>query len=137
MAERMILPEEVTNTRIKTIFDEAFMESDFTEKGEVRVTEGGIKVLLSVDADRKLLRYLMLFGYRGGASPADQLELVNELNKNIIFMRAWSFGNGIAFDYALPYDGGLPPKQVISAYNWLRKTALGGLQQYDRKNIVA
>ncbi|HHH40891.1 MAG TPA: hypothetical protein ENK56_02665 [Chloroflexi bacterium] len=133
----MILPEEVTNTRIKTIFDEAFMESDFTEKGEVRVTEGGIKVLLSVDADRKLLRYLMLFGYRGGASPADQLELVNELNKNIIFMRAWSFGNGIAFDYALPYDGGLPPKQVISAYNWLRKTALGGLQQYDRKNIVA
>ena len=137
MAERMILPEEVTNTRIKTIFDEAFMESDFTENGEVRVTEGGIKVLLSVDADRKLLRYLMLFGYRGGASPADQLELVNELNKNIIFMRAWSFGNGIAFDYALPYDGGLPPKQVISAYNWLRKTALGGLQQYDRKNIVA
>ncbi len=137
MAEQMILPEEVTNARIKTIFDEAFMESDFTENGEVRVTEGGIKVLLSVDADRKLLRYLMLFGYRGGASPADQLELVNELNKNIIFMRAWSFGNGIAFDYALPYDGGLPPKQVISAYNWLRKTALGGLQQYDRKNIVA
>ncbi len=137
MAMQMIPPAEVNNSKIKLIFDEAFLDNDITESGEVRVTEGGIKVLVSVDSDRQLLRYLMLFGYRPGAKVQDQLELVNELNKNIIFMRAWSFGNGIAFDYALPYDGGLLPKQVVSAYQWLRKTALGGLQQYDRKNIVA
>lgn len=133
----MIPPEQVTNSRIKSIFDGAFLDTAITDDGDVRVTEGGIKILVSVDTGKQLVRYLMLFGYRKGAREKDQLELVNELNKNIVFMRAWTFGDGIAFDYMLPYDGGLPPKQVISAYRWLRKTALGGIQQYDRKNIIA
>ncbi|HEC35464.1 MAG TPA: hypothetical protein ENI39_02895 [Anaerolineae bacterium] len=137
MAEQMISPGDVTTAKIKGIFDGAFMDASITDKGDVLVTEGGIKIFLSVDTGKQLVRYLMLFGYRRGASEKDKLNLVNELNKNIVFMRAWSFGNGIAFDYALPYDGGLPPKQVISAYRWLRKTALGGIQQHDQKNLVA
>lgn len=137
MSEQMIPADQVSSTKIKEIFDNAFMDTALTDDGDVRVTEGGIKIFVSVDTAKQLVRYLMLFGYKRGASTKDQLELANELNKNIVFMRAWTFGNGIAFDYALPYDGGLPPKQVVSAYRWLRKTALGGVQKYDRKNIVA
>lgn len=32
---------------------------------------------------------------------------------------------------------GLLPQQVISAYQWLRRTAIWGIQQYDQKHIVA
>ncbi len=137
MSTQVLAPADVNNSAIKGIFDEAFLETIVTDDGSLRVTEGGIKVLISVDESKQLVQYLMLFGYRRGTKTGDQLELVNELNKNIVFLRAWSFGNGVAFDYSLPYDGGLIPQQVISAYRWLRKTVLAGVQQYDRKNIVA
>ncbi len=136
MTLEIIPADRVDISRIHEIFKGAFLETDLTDEGTIRVTEGGIKILVSVDASKELIRYLMLFACRPGASGQDQLELVNDLNKNIVFMRAWSFGNGIAFDYSLPYDGGLLPHQVISAYRWLRKSALGGLQQHDHKGIV-
>jgi len=55
----------------------------------------------------------------------------------VVFLRAWAFPEGIVLDYALPYDGGLLPQQVLSAYQWLRRTAIWGIQQYDQKHIVA
>ncbi len=137
MTTEIVSPADVSNDKVQEIFDAAFMDTDRTDDGGVRVTEGGLKIVVSVDESKQLVRYLMLFGYKRGAKTQDQLELVNELNKNIVFLRAWTFGSGIAFDYALPYDSGLLPKQAISAYRWLRKTVLGGVQQYDHKNIVA
>ncbi len=137
MSLQLIPPEQISTAKIKEIFDAAFMQTQTTNEGQVQVAEGGIKIFVSADQDKQLVRYFMLFGFKPGSRVQDQLELVNEINKNIVFLRAWSFGNGIAFDYALPFDGGVTSKQVVSAYRWLRKTTLASLQQYDHKNIVA
>jgi len=137
MSSEVIPPTQVSSAKIKEIFDNALLSATFNDQGDVLVAEGGIKVLVSVDTDRQLLNFLLLFGYRRGASEKDKIELANELNKNMVFLRAWSFGNGMVFDYVLPYDTGLLSKQVISAYRWLRKTTLAGIQQHDQKNIIA
>lgn len=137
MAEQIMPATEVSLSSIKGIFDGALIDASLTDDGKVCIAEEGIKVFLSVDTDKQLLTYFLLFGWSRGGNPKDQMELANELNKNIVFMRAWVFNDGIVFDYSLPYDGGLAPKQVVSAYRWLRKTAVWGLQQYDRKNLVA
>lgn len=136
MTAQMIPPTEVSAAKIKEIFDGAFLDTAITDDGKLLVTEEGIKMFVSVDTDKQLVNYMLMFGFKQGASTKDKLELVNELNSKLVFLRAWTFDSGIVLDYALPYDGGLPLKQVFSAYQWLRNTAMAGLQQYDHKNIV-
>ncbi len=137
MAAQTISPEQMSIAQVKEVFDAAYMDTSMTDNNQVQITEGGIKLFVSVDADKQLVQYLMLFGFKPRTKEQDQLKLVNDINSNLVFVRAWSFGNGVALDYSLPYDGGLPPKQVISAYRWLRKTALAGLQQFDQKGILS
>lgn len=137
MYEEILAPEDVTPQAIKQIFDDAYIGATLTADEKVCVTEEGVKVFISVEEDKQLLTYFLIFGWRPGTDPVDQLELINALNQNIVLMRAWAFPEGIVVDYTLPYDAGLLPAQVISAYNWLRRTAIWGIQHYDRKNIVA
>lgn len=137
MNEYVLSPEEVSPQSIKTIFDDAQIGATLTDDDKVCVTEEGIKVFISVEEDKQLLMYFLIFGWRGGTRTQDQLELTNALNQNVVFLRAWAFPEGIVLDYSLPYDGGLLPQQVLSAYQWLRRTAIWGIQQYDQKHIVA
>ena len=136
MSSQMIAPTDVSIQKIKQVFDGAFMDTQITDDGKLAVTKDGIKLFVSVDSNKQLITYLLLFGSKPGASMADKLELVNEINTSLVFLRAYAFDVGIAIDYALPYDGGLPPQQVYSAYNWLMKTAVAGLSEYDHKNII-
>lgn len=137
MNEYVMAPEEVSPETIKAVFDDAQIEATLTADERVCVTEGGIRVFISVEEDKQLLTYFLLFGWRRDTTLQDQLELTNALNQNVVFLRAWAFPEGIVLDYSLPYDGGLLPQQVLSAYQWLRRTAIWGIQQYDQKRIVA
>lgn len=137
MNERILSPGEVSPQTIKAVFDEAGIGATLTDDDKVCVTEEGIKIFISVESDKQLLTYFLLFGWRRGAGLQDQLELTNALNQNVVFLRAWAFPEGIVLDHSLPYDSGLLPQQVLSAYNWLRRTAIWGIQQYDQKHIVA
>ncbi len=137
MNEYVMAPEEVSPETIKAIFEDAQIGAALTPDDKVCVAEEGIKVFISVEEDKQLLTYFLLFGWRRGTSLQDQLELTNALNQNVVLLRAWAFPEGIVLDYSLPYDGGLLPQQVLSAYNWLRRTAIWGIQQYDQKRIVA
>ncbi|MCS7178695.1 MAG: YbjN domain-containing protein [Anaerolineae bacterium] len=137
MNERVLSPEEVSPQTIKAIFDDAYITATLTPDDKVCVTEGGIKIFISVEEDKQLLTYFLLFGWRSGTLFQDQLEFTNALNQNVVFLRAWAFPEGIVLDYSLPYDGGLLPQQVLSAYQWLRRTAIWGIQQYDQKHLVA
>lgn len=137
MNEYVLSPEEVSPQAIKAIFDDAYITATLTSDDKVCVNEEGIKIFISVEEDKQLLTYFLLFGWRSGTPLQDQLELTNALNQNVVFLRAWAFPEGIVLDYSLPYDGGLLPQQVLSAYQWLRRTAIWGIQQYDRKHIVA
>lgn len=132
----IIPPEEITIARIRSIFDSLLLETSLTPQNELCITEQGLKTFIAVDPERQLLKFFLIFGFHADSLPDAQLDLVNELNKNIVFMRAWTFGSGIVFDYALPYDAGLIAEQVISAYQWLVRAALGGLQEYDTQHLV-
>ncbi|GAB4533953.1 MAG: hypothetical protein Kow0063_16590 [Anaerolineae bacterium] len=136
MTTQMIPAADVSIDKIRQIFSGAFLETELTDDGKLIVSNEGIRVFVSVDKAKELITYLLLFGSRPGASMADKLELANEINSNLVFLRVWTFDAGIAIDYSLPYDGGLPPKQVFSAYQWLMKTAMGGLRQYDKKDLI-
>ncbi|MGB9775758.1 MAG: YbjN domain-containing protein [Anaerolineae bacterium] len=137
MNEYVLSPEEVSPESIKAVFDDALIDATLTADDKVCVNEEGIKVFISVEEDKQLLTYFLIFGWRRGTRLEDQLELTNTLNQNVVFLRAWAFPEGIVLDYSLPYDGGLLPQQVLSAYQWLRRTAIWGIQQYDQKHLVA
>jgi hypothetical protein len=137
MAEQLIDFEQVTTERIKQVFDGAFLDTSITKDGGIAVVEGGITMLVSVDTGKQLLRFLLPVPFKKKASEGDQYQLCNAMNMNIVFMKVSSIGSGVVFEYSLPYDGGLPAKQIISAYRWLRKTALGAVQQHDRKGLIA
>lgn len=136
MTVPLIPPEEVTAARVKEIFDSAFLDTA-VDGGTIAVAESGLKVFLAVDSDRQLVHFWLAFGLRRGARPNDVLEFTSEVNKGLIMLRAWALENGVVFDYWLPYDAGLLPKQVISAYRWLRKITVDAIQAYNRKNVLA
>ncbi len=136
MNPAIIAPAEVTPARIKDIFDSAFIDAAITQDGKVDVVESGLKTILSVDADRQLITFWLAFGCRRGARTSDVAEFAMEVNKNLIFVRAFPIEGGVLFDYSLPYDAGLLPRQLISAYRWFRKVAVDGIQAYDRKNVL-
>jgi hypothetical protein len=136
MSVALIPPEEVTAGRVKEVFDNAFLDTAID--GEtIAVAESGLKVFLAVDTERQLVHFWLAFGLRRGARPNDVLEFTSEVNKGLIMLRAWALENGVVFDYWLPYDAGLLPKQVISAYRWLRKITVDAIQAYNRKNVLA
>lgn len=136
MDTSVIAPEEVTVETVRKVFENAFLDTAMTADGKISITEGGIRTFLIVDTDRKFLNFLLIFGCKQGAKVNDIVDFATEVNKGLIFLRAIPLQDGIVFDYWLSYDAGLLPKQIITAYRWLRKATVDAIQKYDQKRLL-
>jgi len=91
----MIRGDELTGPRLLEIFRRAYIDGELDSEGDVRLTIDGIKILVTVDSQRKLLHFISIFGVKPSATRQQVLDLCNRINDRLILIRA-------AYPSALP-----------------------------------
>jgi len=121
-----------------TIFRNAAMTvTKDAASGEVTVEESSFKVIVRLDEPKKLITYTLLFVMEEAASTEERLQLANKLNFEVVLARFYVGPSGHLFaDYALSYEDGISPAQVVRGFRWIFATVTGGIQTHDTKKIV-
>jgi hypothetical protein len=138
MRNLLIAEENVTPPTILQLFEDAFMKVELDDDNDVRVTtELGTVILIKVHQDKKMLKYLGLFGFRKTANTSDKLTLVNTLNSKVILSRFSMPKEDILLsEYFLPYEEGIPSYQVINGFRLFERVTLGAIREFDTANLV-
>ncbi len=112
---KVLTEDEVTIPKIKEIIERAFLKAILDNDGDLIVhTDNGPRVIMTVDKDRKLIKFLAIYANESGWLKAEH---TNRINDNYIFARfsVPDQGDVITIDYYLPFEGGVTAYQLISA----------------------
>jgi hypothetical protein len=114
----LITKEELTGQRLMEIFAAAYMDPHIDADGDVTLELDGIKILVSADAPRSVLRLVALFGIKPEASRQQLLELANRINDGLIMLRA-------------SYPVALPMPSLMLDHYLVTEAGLSGLEIVD------
>jgi len=107
----LITPENVTKELLKSVFDDAFMETSYDDDGDLRVKED-CSCFVMIRKDR--IRLLSVWGFKSSVSEQQKLEFVNRVNSEYIIVRATAGTKNILFfDYDIPLAGGIPKRTLV------------------------
>ena len=117
-AKAPIPAKEITTDRVFAVFQNAMIEC---EKDDKRITldENGMKVLVAVDADKKVISFVSLWSLKEKAPMFNKLRMANTMNDETLMVRfAVSDATTLWCDFQVPYDRSVLPSDLI---NWYRK----------------
>jgi hypothetical protein len=109
--------DEVTLNRIEALAKQALMSTDRQQDGELVLREGGMRVFVNVDTDRKIMTFFAAWSLRSRFSMEEKLQFANGQNTDKILVR-FTVPQPDTFwcDYALLYEGGITPFSIINTY---------------------
>jgi hypothetical protein len=140
MAETEILQErDVTKENLAALFRRAFFSTRFDSDGDLIVETDGPRVLVKVDPDKKMLKYLAAYGIDESSPLELKHALANKMNDRIIFVRfsiPEAKSDALVADYFIPYEGGIPAFQIISALRWFARVVPGAILTCDDHDLV-
>jgi len=115
MTNDLVTPENLSVELLNSIFDDAYMETSIDSDGDLHVRDDiGCFVILSKDKDRITL--LSQFGFESGATHSQRLECVNNINKEMIIVKAYVGNNdSLRFEYDICLKGGVTKKNIVQA----------------------
>jgi len=129
--------DEVSLQKIKTFFDAAFLKATFDEDGDLRIEDGGFKVFVKVDREKKLIIFISAFNLKASVPAIKKLQFVNTLNADLIFARFSMRGpTTLLCDYQLLYEGGITPYTVVNNYRLYAKVINGAVCTQDPEDII-
>jgi len=134
-----ILPEAgVTPARLQRFFKSAFMKAEVDDDGDVKVkSDVGITVWISIEAERKLLKYVATYGFKEDATEVDRLQLVNTLNDNVILVRfSVPRDDVLMADYYLYYEEGIVPYQIVNTLRHFANITVKAIREYDSDDLI-
>lgn len=140
MATAEVLAEdEITVSNLAEIFKRAFFKTSLNEHGELVVQTDGPKVIVAVDQDNNLLKFMSVFGFKESARLELKHAFVNKMNDEIILDR-FSIPKGqpdvLLADYYLPYEEGIPAFQIVSTIRLFARVAMGAVHRCDENDLV-
>lgn len=128
--------DEVTLDKLTGLFTAAMFSVTTVEDG-IRVEDSGVKTLVRLIPDKKLIAFVQLYDFKEGTPTEARVELANRLNVEVVFARFCITADGLLYaDYQLCYESGLLTYQVVRSYKWLFATVTGGITNYDSNGIV-
>jgi len=136
--EKFLEENKVNKTNILHIFKNAFMKASLDEDEDIRVTSGlGSVFLIEVLSDKKMLKYVSMFGFKTSASASKKLAFLNELNSGVILSRfSMPRDDVLLSEYFLPYEEGIPSYQVINCLRLFERVTTGAIRQFDTSDLV-
>lgn len=140
MATAEILAEsEVTKENIAGLCKRAFMSTSFDKDGDLVVQTDGPRVVVMVDADKKLIKYLALYGVKKSSPLELKHAFVNKMTDTVIFGR-FSIPDRrpdvLVADYFLPYEEGVPAFQIVSALRLFARVVPAAIGACDDNGLV-
>ncbi len=140
MATAEVLAEnEITKESLAALFKRAFLSTSFDKDGDLVVQTDGPRVFVTVDEDKKLLKYMSIYGVKESSPVELKHALVNKMNNDIIFGRfsipEKTPGMLIA-DYFLPYEEGIPAFQIVSAIRLFARVVPVAIRACDDNDLV-
>jgi hypothetical protein len=134
-----ILSEDgVTPARLQRFFKAAFLKAEIDEDEDVKVrTDAGITVWISIEAERKLLKYVATYGFKEDVTEVDRLQLVNTLNDNVILVRfSVPREDVLMADYYLYYEEGIVPYQIVNSLRHFANITVKAIREYDTDDLI-
>ena len=132
------LPEgEVNAQKLAEIFKVAYMKCTIDEDGDLLVQTDGPRVFVSVQEDKKLLKFIAMYGLKESATEEMKMAFVNRMNDGIIFARfSVARADTLMADYYLPYEEGILAFQIVAALRLFGRVVPGAIQACDKDDLV-
>jgi hypothetical protein len=127
----------VTLQKVKTFFDAALMNAKLDQDGDLLIEDGGFKTYVKLDKEKKMITFFSLWGLRDSVPETAKLELVNNLNRDLIFVRFSMPRTTVLYcDYQFLYGGGITPQAVLNNYRLYARVVKGAVLTRDPKDII-
>ena len=133
MTQDLITPENLSKESLKSIFDEALMETSVDPEGDLHVSENlNCLVLPSDSKDR--IRLLAIFAFEPQVSQQKRLEFVNQVNSEFILIRAsvGSQNDTLFFDHDILVQGGITKKALVLATKRFLSIPREAIQEFGK-----
>ena len=133
---RVIEEEDVSIERLREVFDAAFLKTEITSSGNLKIYDDRDFAYISLPEDMDLIRFSVTYGFKDGTSLEDKLALTNRVNNEVVVTR-WSVTDAgkLDTDYYLSYENGVLGYQVVRSYKRFLSCGMSGLRK-DEQGIV-
>jgi hypothetical protein len=109
----VLTEDELTPSNLKKFFESIYLKASLNDRGYLIVhADGMLPVCITLDQDRKLLKFLLAYDNGHGQLT---LKHINRMNDSYILARfsVSEQGDSVYIDYHLPYEGGVSPYQLL------------------------
>lgn len=129
--------DQIDPASILEVFD-TFTKATLDDDKDIRVTTApSTMFLVKVLQDKKILKYLSMFGFKDSATESSKLAFLNELNSTVILSRfSMPRADILVSEYFLPYEKGISSYQVINSFRLFERVTLAAIREYDKANLV-
>jgi hypothetical protein len=130
--------DQVTPAQLQQFFKSAFMKAEVDDDGDIKVkTDAGITVWISIEAERKLLKYVATYGFKDDTTEEERLQLVNTLNDNVILVRfSVPRDDVLMADYYLYFEEGVIPYQIVNTLRHFANITVKAIREYDTEDLI-
>jgi hypothetical protein len=128
---------EVTIPNLAQVFKRAFFSTSIDSDGDLLVQSEGPRIIVRIDAEKKLLVFMVMVRIKESAPESAKLSLVNNLNNKMVLAR---FGvpraDIMVSDCTLPFEEGIPTFQIVATLRLFARVVVGAVRAHDENNIV-
>lgn len=134
----VIAASDVSLESLQQHLNEAYVNGEIDDQDRILVTtDNGLKVLISLNQDNKLIKFALGFRIKEEASEEQVLRLANRINDKIILVRcAVPSDEVLVADYFLPYGQGIQPLQIVNSLKLLDRVCLAAIREQDTDKII-
>jgi len=138
MATAEILAEnEVTTPTLDELFKQAFFQTTVDSDGDLIVQSDGPRVIVTVDEQKKLVKFMAVYGLKEAAALEHKLALVNRMNDEIIYVRfSVPRDDILVADYFLLFQEGIPAFQLVSSLRLFARVVPAAIRACDQQDLV-
>jgi len=130
--EKFFTETEVQPENLLNLFKEAYLKVTIDRDGDLKIeTDMGVSFLRMIE-DRKLLKYISMYGFKTTATEPDKLSFLNTLNHQIIFCRfSMPKPEVLMAEYFLSYEEGISAYQIIRSFRLFERIAVVAIRQFN------
>jgi hypothetical protein len=136
----MIALQDLTLTKLEEVYRSAFIPSEITEDGTVKLELEGIKTFVKVEPEKKILRFFALFGTKPGTTRNQVLELSNRINDELVLIRACCPSAlptpALWLDHDLDTESGMTAEDIVTETRRFRQV-ISAMPPKDTESILS
>ena len=129
--QRLLTEEEFSAVMVKDFLRSEFINASLDDDGDViAILDDGSRACITVDSNRKMLKFMMVYAISEDAPLEQKFEMVNRMNDQLVFTRfsvPERDRSALMCDVFLPFEGGLMATQLLKSFRYFIKVTRGAV----------